>query len=305
MTTGEKTLNQAPVRSLDQRMEALHRANEIRVRRAQLKRDLKTGSQDINVILLSTARSRAHREGVRHAARGAEAGSCAGDALPQPVPDHAVEDGRRTHRAPALRAPGTARPLTGDPAPVGRLIVISGPSGAGKGTLIARLLEQSDDFVVATSATTRRRRAGRGRRPRVLLPRRRGVPAASRPQRVPRARRASPAVATARSGGGRPVARDRARRDPRARGRRRLRRASPPARHVARLHRPSELRGSRAAPARARDRFGRARSRRRLAIAREQLEARDLFDIVIVNDDRDRAARELLGYAWDCPYGRQ
>ena len=29
MTTGEKTLNQAPVRSLDQRMEALHRANEI------------------------------------------------------------------------------------------------------------------------------------------------------------------------------------------------------------------------------------------------------------------------------------
>ena len=53
MTTGEKTLNQAPVRSLDQRMEALHRANEIRVRRAQLKRDLKTGSSDIAVILLS------------------------------------------------------------------------------------------------------------------------------------------------------------------------------------------------------------------------------------------------------------
>jgi hypothetical protein len=53
MTIGEKTLNQAPVRSLDQRMEALHRANEIRVRRAQLKRDLKTGSEDIAVILLS------------------------------------------------------------------------------------------------------------------------------------------------------------------------------------------------------------------------------------------------------------
>ena len=29
-------------------MEALQRANEIRVRRAQLKRDLKTGSQDID-----------------------------------------------------------------------------------------------------------------------------------------------------------------------------------------------------------------------------------------------------------------
>src|SRR3712207_8302004 len=32
---------QAPLRSLDQRMDALRRANEIRVRRAQLKKDLK------------------------------------------------------------------------------------------------------------------------------------------------------------------------------------------------------------------------------------------------------------------------
>jgi S13-like H2TH domain len=38
MTT--KTQAQAPVRSLDQRMEALQRANHIRVRRAQLKKDL-------------------------------------------------------------------------------------------------------------------------------------------------------------------------------------------------------------------------------------------------------------------------
>ena len=35
---------QAPLRSLGQRMEALRRANEIRVRRAQLKKDLKSGS---------------------------------------------------------------------------------------------------------------------------------------------------------------------------------------------------------------------------------------------------------------------
>ena len=46
-----KTQVQAPVRSLDQRMEALKRANEIRVRRAQLKKDLKSGRAHIESIL--------------------------------------------------------------------------------------------------------------------------------------------------------------------------------------------------------------------------------------------------------------
>ena len=42
---------QAPVRSLDQRMEALKRANDIRVKRAQLKKDLKEGRVRIEAIL--------------------------------------------------------------------------------------------------------------------------------------------------------------------------------------------------------------------------------------------------------------
>jgi hypothetical protein len=42
----------APERSLVQRMEALQRANEIRSRRAQLKRDLKGGRQSIHDLLL-------------------------------------------------------------------------------------------------------------------------------------------------------------------------------------------------------------------------------------------------------------
>src|SRR4026208_787944 len=46
-----KTQTQAPLRSLDQRMEALKRANDIRVRRAQLKKDLKTGSANADEIL--------------------------------------------------------------------------------------------------------------------------------------------------------------------------------------------------------------------------------------------------------------
>jgi hypothetical protein len=42
---------QAPARSLDQRMEALKRANDIRVKRAQLKKDLKAGRVQIEAIL--------------------------------------------------------------------------------------------------------------------------------------------------------------------------------------------------------------------------------------------------------------
>ena len=42
----------APERSLTQRMDALKRANEIRTRRAQLKRDLKAGRQSIHDLLL-------------------------------------------------------------------------------------------------------------------------------------------------------------------------------------------------------------------------------------------------------------
>ncbi|MGH3024241.1 MAG: guanylate kinase [Gaiellaceae bacterium] len=41
-----------------------------------------------------------------------------------------------------------------------KLFVVTGPSGAGKGTLIRRLVERRDDLAVAVSATTRPRRPG-------------------------------------------------------------------------------------------------------------------------------------------------
>ena len=46
-----QTQVQAPARSLDQRMEALKRANDIRVKRAQLKKDLKAGKVRVEEIL--------------------------------------------------------------------------------------------------------------------------------------------------------------------------------------------------------------------------------------------------------------
>jgi S13-like H2TH domain len=46
-----KTPTHAPERSLDQRMDALRRANDVRVRRAKLKKDLKEGRTRIQVIL--------------------------------------------------------------------------------------------------------------------------------------------------------------------------------------------------------------------------------------------------------------
>ena len=50
--TPAKPTTAAPERSLVQRMEALQRANEIRTKRAALKRDLKAGRASIHVLLL-------------------------------------------------------------------------------------------------------------------------------------------------------------------------------------------------------------------------------------------------------------
>lgn len=44
--------------------------------------------------------------------------------------------------------------------PAGRLVVVSGPGGVGKGTVVARLRERRPDLVVSVSATTRAPRPG-------------------------------------------------------------------------------------------------------------------------------------------------
>ncbi|CAN5525758.1 hypothetical protein BH20ACT18_BH20ACT18_13420 [soil metagenome] len=52
-TETEPKSSVAPERSLGQRMAALQRANEIRTRRAKLKRDLKAGRESIQQLLLN------------------------------------------------------------------------------------------------------------------------------------------------------------------------------------------------------------------------------------------------------------
>ena len=53
MPAATKSPSAAPERSLTQRMEALNEANRIRTKRAQLKKDLRAGRSNVNVLLLS------------------------------------------------------------------------------------------------------------------------------------------------------------------------------------------------------------------------------------------------------------
>ena len=42
----------------------------------------------------------------------------------------------------------------------GKILVISGPSGVGKGTVVKELLKDADEFALSISATTRQPREG-------------------------------------------------------------------------------------------------------------------------------------------------
>ena len=72
------------------------------------------------------------------------------------MPDQPVEDRRGPVRATTRRARRPPRALTQHP----KVFVVTGPSGAGKGTLIKRLLARVPTLELAVSATTRDRRPG-------------------------------------------------------------------------------------------------------------------------------------------------
>ena len=160
-----KTQAQAPARSLDQRMEALKRANDIRVRRAQLKKDLKDGRVSDRGDPARPAGVRLDREGVRHADGGAEVRARQGGPVPQPVPDQPVEDGRRPLRAPARRADWPLQPAVRTEPDAGLRAVarLRGhrPLGGRQGDADqAARSTRVPELELAVSATTRPQRPG-------------------------------------------------------------------------------------------------------------------------------------------------
>jgi guanylate kinase len=175
-----------------------------------------------------------------------------------------------------------------------RVFVITGPSGVGKGTLIAALRERHPELELSVSATTRPprpgeqdgvayhflsedefdRRLARGEFVEHAELRRASLRHAARRARASQPRRHA-GGARDRAAGGAPGPR----RDARGRGEI----------FIA----PRSLEQLRERLAGTRRRGARRRSQRRLAIAETELAAREEFGFVVVNDELERAVAEL------------
>ena len=208
-------------------------------------------------------------------------------------------DGRRIRTAlvgaswvgPAGRrpAPHAAGPHAAAALGSAMVFVITGPSGVGKGTLIAALRARHPEIGLSVSATTRRRgRASRTASPTTSSPRRSSSGGCARGEFVEHATYAGHRYGTLRAElerrtrGGAPVVLE-----IELQGARQVRAAMPEA--VADLHRAAVARGApRAAARRA---AGRSRRRRAAPRDRARTSSRRATSsrIVIVNDDLERA----------------
>ena len=93
-----------PERSLNQRMDALARANRIRTERAQLKRDLKAGRLSIHALLLNPPEYLETAKVFDMLLAVAQYGRVKVDEDPRPLPDLAEQDDRQ----PLQRASGAS-----------------------------------------------------------------------------------------------------------------------------------------------------------------------------------------------------
>src|SRR5947209_14142483 len=173
------------------------------------------------------------------------------------------------------------------------VLVVTGPSGVGKGTLIRELLERRDDYELSVSATTRPPRTGEvdGRDYHFLTPeefKRR----LDRGEFLEHAEYAGHLYGTPRSEVER--ARDNLVLEIEVQGARQIREALPEATQVF-IAPPSDEA--------LRERLVGRRTdlpeeiERRLARAKEELAAREEFGRVIINEDLDRAVDELVELA--------
>jgi guanylate kinase len=176
------------------------------------------------------------------------------------------------------------------------LLVVTGPSGVGKGTLIKRLLERLPNFELSVSATTRRPRPGEveGRDYHFLTPE-------EFERRLARGEFLEHAVYAGNMYGTPFAELDRAHAADKnivleieIAGARQVREALPEATQVF-IAPPSE--GALRQRLEARKTDSAEEIERRLNRAREELATRGEFAKVIVNDDLDRAVEELVEYA--------
>jgi guanylate kinase len=173
------------------------------------------------------------------------------------------------------------------------VLVITGPSGVGKGTLIRRLLEQVPGSELSVSATTRRPREGEvNGRDYHFLDEPEFAARVERGEFVEHAEYAGNRYGTLRSELGRPASLILLEID--LQGARQIRGTMPEATQVfiappdfGALERRLLARGAETPD----------QIERRLAVAREEMAAIDEFGHRIVNDDVDEAAQELIRIA--------
>ncbi|HEX2160922.1 MAG TPA: guanylate kinase [Thermoleophilaceae bacterium] len=175
------------------------------------------------------------------------------------------------------------------------VLVITGPSGVGKGTLIRRLLEDFPGAELSVSATTRDPRNGevKGRDYHFLAPEEFDDRVA-RGEFVEHAEYAGNRYGTLRSELQRPARLIVLEID--LQGARQVRHAMPEAEQVF-IAPPRDDLGELERRLRARGAESPEQIERRLAVAREELAAQDEFHHRIVNDDAEEATRELIGLA--------
>jgi guanylate kinase len=207
------------------------------------------------------------------------------------VPDFAEQDDRRPVGAPAQRAGLLSAPITAsDP----KVLVVTGPSGVGKGTLIRTLRERVPGLELSVSATTRAPRPGEEDGADYHF-----LSAAEFERRleagefIEHAEYAGNRYGTLRSEIGR--ARESGARalvlEIEVQGARQVREALPGAWQVF-IAPPSEEALRTRLVGRGSDEP--EQIERRLAVARQELAARDEFEHVIVNDRLDEAVDELV-----------